>query len=347
MTNYNKVAKILENYDSENPGTKNNLAKILRHGKLGGTGRLVILPVDQGFEHGPYKSFNENPGAYDPHYHYRLAIDAGLNAYAAPLGMLECGAGNPEFIGKIPTILKMNSSNSLLHSDFEPDQAITSSVRDALRLGCCAVGMTIYPGSGKSLEMIEEAREIIKEAKSYGLAAVVWSYPRGDGVKGKETSLGTIAYAAHIAALIGANIIKVKLPTSDDIDRTVFKHKGISLDTNGIKTVIRNHSDLNEAEQNATMSELQKNSVVPKLIAHRIQHIIKSTFANRRIVLFSGGSSKSEDELISEIKGIHSGGTKSSPDCGLGSIIGRNIFQRPREEALKLLNRIIEIYKGE
>ncbi len=98
------VKKILDNYESDCPGTKANLARILMHGRLGGTGKMVILPVDQGFEHGPARSFAPNPDAYDPHYHYQLAIDAGLNAYAAPLGPLEAGADT--FAGAIPTILK-------------------------------------------------------------------------------------------------------------------------------------------------------------------------------------------------------------------------------------------------
>jgi class I fructose-bisphosphate aldolase len=210
------VQDILSNYESDNTETLANLSRILMHGALGGTGKLLILPVDQGFEHGPDKSFSTNPDAYDPHYHYRLAIDAQLSAYAAPLGMLECGAKT--FAGKVPTILKINSSNSLLPKSSEPDQAITASVDDAVRLGCAAVGMTIYPGSGKSLEMFEEARAIIKEAKAKGLVTVVWSYPRGgDLIKKDETSLETISYGAHIAALLGAHIIKVKIPIGNDV----------------------------------------------------------------------------------------------------------------------------------
>src|SRR5213083_2691121 len=132
------VKKILDWYESDNPGTKANLARILMNGKLGGTGKLVILPVDQGFEHGPARSFAPNPAAYDPHYHFQLAIEAGLSAYAAPLGMIEAGADS--FAGAIPTILKVNSSNSLATSK---DQAVTGGVNDALRLGCSAIGFTI------------------------------------------------------------------------------------------------------------------------------------------------------------------------------------------------------------
>ena len=138
-----KVKKILSFYESDSPGTKTNIARILMHGKLAGTGKMVILPVDQGFEHGPARSFAQNPDAYDPHYHFQLAIDAGLNAYAAPLGMIEAGADS--FAGAIPLILKVNSSNSLHNGGSAPHQASTASVRDALRLGCSAIGFTIYP----------------------------------------------------------------------------------------------------------------------------------------------------------------------------------------------------------
>ena len=162
-----KVKKILSGYESDNPGTKANLARILSSGKLGGTGKMLILPVDQGFEHGPARSFAPNPDAYDPHYHWKLAIDAGLSAFAAPLGLIEAGADT--FAGSIPTILKINSANSLNAETEAPSQAITSNVSDAIRLGCSAIGYTIYPGSINAYEMIEDLREISEEARALGL----------------------------------------------------------------------------------------------------------------------------------------------------------------------------------
>ncbi|QOD38841.1 class I fructose-bisphosphate aldolase [Candidatus Wolbachia massiliensis] len=292
-----KVKQILSCYESENPGVKANLTRILMHGKLGGTGKLVILPVDQGFEHGPLKSFEVNPDAYDPHYHFQLAVDSGVSAYAAPLGMIEAGAST--YAGMLPLILKLNSSNSL-HS-LTSDQAITASVKDALRLGCTAVGFTIYPGSAKCFDMIEEAREIIAEAKSCGLAVVLWSYPRGEGIsKEGETAVDVIAYAAHIAALLGANIIKVKLPT-------------------------------NYLEK----EKIEAENIEP--LFKRIEYVRKSCFAGKRIVVFSGGESKGIDDIYNEAKEIKQGG-------GNGSIIGRNTFQRKREEALSMLREIMGIY---
>ena len=302
-----RVKKILDNYESDCPGTKANLARILMNGKLGGTGKLVILPVDQGFEHGPARSFAPNPAGYDPHYHFQLAIDAGLSAYAAPLGMIEAGADT--FAGSIPTILKINSANSLARAKEDASQAITGSVHDALRLGCAAVGLTIYPGSDNAYEMFEFARETIEEAKDAGLAVVVWSYPRGgDMSKDGETAVDIIAYGAHMAALLGAHIIKVKPPTD-------------KLELGAAKKVYEDYK-------------------IPRAtLAQRINHIVQSCFNGRRIVVFSGGEAKGIDGVLAEVRGIRDGG-------GNGSIIGRNSFQRPRAEALDLLDKIIKIYQG-
>ena len=299
-----KVKKILDNYESDNPGTKGNLARILMEGKLGGSGKLVILPVDQGFEHGPARSFAPNPAAYDPHYHYQLAIDAGLSAYAAPLGMLEAGADH--FAGSIPTILKMNSSNSLATSK---DQAVTASISDALRLGCAAIGFTIYPGSEYAFDQMEELRELSEEAKAAGLAVVVWSYPRGPNLdKVAETAVDICAYAAHMAALLGAHIIKVKPPTAN-----------VSLD--------------------AAKKTYESNKIAIGTMAERVSHVVQACFAGKRIVVFSGGEAKDLDGLYAEIRGLRDGGAN-------GSIIGRNTFQRPREQALEMLANIIAIYQG-
>jgi fructose-bisphosphate aldolase, class I len=294
------VKTILSHYESDNPGTKTNLARILMAGKLRGTGKLVILPVDQGFEHGPARSFAPNPPAYDPFYHYQLAIDAGLSAYAAPLGMLEVGAST--FAGQIPTILKLNSSNSLA---VDKNQAITGSVNDALRLGCSAVGFTIYPGSEFAFDLFEEIREIAEEAKAAGLAVVIWSYPRGPNLDKKaETALDICAYAAHMAALLGAHIIKVKPPTDViSLEAAKKSYEGFDAST----------------------------------MAKRVAHVVQSCFAGKRIVVFSGGESKSLEGLYDEVRGLRDGGAN-------GSIIGRNTFQRPREEALAMLQKIIDIY---
>ena len=300
-----RVRKILDWYESDNPGSKTNLARILGHGKLGGTGKLVILPVDQGFEHGPARSFAPNPAAYDPHYHFELACEAGLSAYAAPLGMIEAGAAT--FAGMVPTILKMNSSNSLATIK---DQAVTASIGDALRLGCSAIGFTIYPGSEYCFDQMEELRELAEEAKSVGLAVVVWSYPRGPLLdKAAETAVDVCAYAAHMAALCGAHIIKVKPPTA---------HLGF--------------------EPSKKVYQAQKIDIATPTA--RYAHIVQSCFNGRRIVVFSGGESRTMDDIYDDVRAIRDGG-------GNGCIIGRNTFQRPKAEAMAMLGKIIDILKGE
>ena len=298
-----RVKTILSWYEGENPGVKGNLYRLLMQGRLAGTGKLVILPVDQGYEHGPARSFAKNPAAYDPHYLYQLAIDAGLSGYAAPLGSLEQGADT--FAGRVPTILKLNSANSL-HAGVG-DQAVTGSVKDALRLGCVGVGFTIYPGSDANYGMMEEFRELSAEAKAHGLVSVLWSYPRGGNVtKEGETALDIVAYAAHMAALLGATIIKVKPPKAGvDLKAAQAAYENVPMDT----------------------------------LEERIAHVMQCCFNGKRLVVFSGGEAKSTDGLLDEIRQIRAGG-------GSGSIVGRNSFQRPREEALDLLGRIIEIYKG-
>jgi len=299
-----KVKKILSYYESDNPGTKANLARLLMHGHLAGTGRMIILPVDQGFEHGP-RAFIANPSAFEPHYHYDMAIDAGLAAYAAPLGWLEAGADT--FAGMIPTILKVNSSNSLYSKDNPPNQAVTASIHDALRLGCSAIGFTIYPGSDASLDMFEEIRDLAAEAKACGLAVIIWSYPRGALSKAGETAIDVVAYGAHMAALLGAHIIKVKLPSA--------------------------HLENEEAKKQYTHHKIKIDT-----LADRVRHIVQSCFDGRRLVIFSGGEAKDVKSIFEDAKAIVDGG-------GNGLIIGRNSFQRPREEAMEMLDGLTHIFK--
>jgi class I fructose-bisphosphate aldolase len=299
-----RVKEILSWYGSDSPGTLTNLARLLNHGKLAGTGRLVILPVDQGFEHGPARSFAVNPPAYDPRYHFELAIESGCNAYAAPLGFIEAAAR--DFAGEIPLILKINNHDVLL-DEKDPLPALTSGVEDALRLGCSAIGFTIYPGSSERVGMYEQLREASALAKKNGLAVVVWSYPRGSSLsKSGETAMDVCGYAAHIAAELGAHIIKVKLPTA-------------------------------ELEQEAARKVYEKEKVPIATLAERVKHVVQCTFNGRRIVIFSGGPASSDDSVFAEVTAIRQGG-------GFGSIIGRNSFQRKRDAALQFLGKIISIY---
>jgi len=302
-----RVKEILSWYAGENPGVLNNLARIMMTGALAGTGRFVILPVDQGFEHGPVRSFGPNPDGYDPRYHFQLAIDAGCNAYAAPLGFIEAGAA--EYAGRIPTILKVNNHDTLSPDTADPIMSVTASVQDALRLGCSAIGYTIYPGSGGYKSMYEDLAELTREAKANGLAVVVWSYPRGSGIsKEGETAVDIAGYAAQIAAQLGANIIKVKPPTDHIMQPEAKK----VFDSQKIPT--------------ATLAE-------------RVRHVVQSAFGGRRITIFSGGAKGADEKVFDECRGIRDGG-------GFGSIIGRNSFQRKKPEALKFLATVMDIYRG-
>ncbi|MCP9462987.1 MAG: class I fructose-bisphosphate aldolase [Nitrospira sp.] len=301
-----RVQEILSWYGSDNAGTKTNLARMLRSGRLGGTGKLVILPVDQGFEHGPARSFAPNPPGYHPHYHFQLALDAGCNAYAAPLGFLEAGAA--DFAGQIPLILKLNN-HDVLHEDKDPLPSVTGGVKDALRLGCSAVGFTIYPGSAHCNIMYQQLREIAAEAKEHGLAVVVWSYPRGSSLsKEGETAIDVVAYAAQIAAQLGAHVVKVKLPTA-------------------------------HVEQAAAKKVYESAQIPIKTLAERVAHVVQSAFNGRRIVIFSGGAKSEDKNVFEEVRAIRDGG-------GFGSIIGRNSFQRPKAEAIAFLHTIMDIYAG-
>jgi len=300
-----RVESILANYAGENPGVIGNLRRLMNTGRLAGTGKIVILPVDQGFEHGPARSFAPNPPGYDPGYHPALAVEAGCNGYAAPLGFIEQVAH--KYAGTLPLILKVNNSDSLGGPD-EPCSALTSSVDDALRLGCAAIGYTIYPGSGLRNQMFQDLRDLINEARAVGLPTIVWSYPRGASLtKDGETAIDVVAYAAQIACQLGAHVVKVKPPTE-----LVF--------------------------QNAAKKSYE--NVPIGTLAERIQHVVQSSFNGKRIVIFSGGAAKGTEAVLEEVGQIAKGG-------GYGSIVGRNAFQRSESDAVKLLHDIMDLYAAE
>ena len=299
-----RVQEILSWYAGETPGSLACLHRMLMHGRLAGTGKLVVLPVDQGFEHGPGRSFAPNPAGYDPRYHVQLALDAGCSAYAAPLGQLQAVAA--EFAGEVPLILKLNNADSLYKGP-DPVPAVTASVADALRIGATAIGFTIYPGSAGRNTMYEQLRVISAEAKSAGLAVVVWSYPRGSGIsKEGQTAVDVDAYAAQIAAQLGAHIIKVKPPTAhieSPEARAALERAGVPLDT----------------------------------LADRVRHVVQGAFDGHRIVIFSGGAAKGTEEVLEENRQTAAGG-------GFGTIMGRNSFQRPHDEAVALLHAVMDIH---
>lgn len=298
------VRRVLNDYSSENLGTQTNIARILSSGKLAGTGKMIVYAIDQGFEHGPGRSFEVNPPSYDPHYHFKFGVDAGVSAIAVPLGMMECAG--PSFVGAVPTILKINSSNSLYRNKTAPDQSCNATVKDAVRLGCAGVGFTLYPGSDQNLDIMEECREVIAEAKAHGLAAVIWSYARGGDVsKEGELALDVITYGAHLACQLGAHIVKVKPPTA--------------------------HIELEAAKKAYA-------SVKKDTLADRVAHVKQSCFGGRRLVVFSGMEATSEEAVLNNMRQVAIGG-------GNGTAIGRNLFQRPRDEALKVADQLTQIFR--
>jgi class I fructose-bisphosphate aldolase len=302
----NRIDEILSWYSSENPGVRTNLYRILCHGKLAGTGRILMLPADQGIEHGPGRSFTNNPAAYDPRYHIELAIEAGCNAYVAPLGFLEAVAA--DYAGQIPCVLKLNGRD-LLHKDPDPMMAQFATVEDAQRLGCTAVGFGIYPGTNKRRILYEQLREVVRQAKSVGLPVICWSYPRGASIpKEAETAADITAYAAHLAAQMGAHILYLKLPTErveHEDTRMLYEKHGVKLGT----------------------------------LEDRIRHVLQGAFQSRRIVLFSGGPRGDIDIILNEAIAIRNAGAA-------GQMIGRNAFQRSREAALDLFEQLTRIYQG-
>ena len=205
-------------------------------------------------------------------------------------------------------ILKINNSDSLFSSK-APISALTSSVDDALRLGCVGIGFTIYPGSATRKDQYEEIQKAAAEAKKAGLLVVVWAYARGEQIsKEGETAIDVIAYSAHIAAQLGAHIIKVKPPTA-------------------------------HIEQEAARKVYQEMNIRVSTMADRARHVVQSCFAGKRVVIFSGGDAKATPELLEEVKGLAQGG-------GFGSIMGRNAFQRPKQEAIELLHSVQDIFAG-
>lgn len=304
-----RVEEILSWYQHTNTSQQQeNLARILNHGRIGGTGKLMILPIDQILEHGPGRAFELNPVMYDPLEQAQFAVDGGFNAFAAPLGSLERGY---EVLAKhnVPTILKVNSHTLMIPDNENPKPSIHSWVDDAVRLGCSAVGFTLYPGSLHSNDMEQQARELIADARKAGLITILWVYPRGAGlIKGQERAVDVIAYGVALGVSLGAQIIKVKLP----------------IDGYGIAS-------------NKEMGIYDK--VPTETLTDRIKLVMKAAYNGHRIVIHSGGDFANAATLADEMRAIRDGGA-------FGSIMGRNAFQRPREQALDLITNLQDVLVG-
>ncbi len=304
-----QISEILSWYPELTHAQRRNFLRIANHGRIGGTGKFVILPVDQGFEHGPSRSFLPNPAGFDPVYHARLATGAGCNAYAAPLGAIEAAADTIA-AAHLPMILKVNSHDGMIPDSADPFPALTAWVDDALRLNCAAVGFTIYPGSARAREMYAQVRELVRDARVAGLIVVVWAYPRGSGLPSKEsqTAVDVVCYAVHIAAQLGAHVIKCKPTRALVALPDSIKHKTFE-------------------------------NIPVESLSDRTHLVVRSAFDGHRVVINSGGAARTTNEVLEEVRQLHAGGS-------FGSIVGRNSFQRPFAEGIALLHRIQDIHSG-
>lgn len=265
-----------------------------------GNGTLLVLPIDQGIEHGPLNFF-PNPASKDPEYQWRLALEGGYNAIACHWGMARMYMA--KYAGKVPLILKINGKTNI-PSDANAFSPLTSSVEDAVSIGADAVGYTLYVGSPRQDEDIDQLRRVREKCEKWGMPLIVWSYPRGSAVeeKGGRDSLYAVDYAARLAHELGADIIKLNEPKKSDKD----------------------------AQQPKPYNTLQWEP------DEGLRRVVES--AGRSMVLFSGGSKISDDDLLQKAKRAMEAGAT-------GLIFGRNLWQRPMEDALAITERIKDMLR--
>ncbi len=295
-----RVKKLLSLYESDNPGTKTALARVLMEGKLAGSGRALILPIDHSFS----KGLIPNPAGSDPQYHFQLAVDAGLSALAAPMRMLEAAAD--AFAGSMPLILQMNSGEAFAHHTSDGHSPIRASLRDALRLGCAGVACTINPTQDKTSAAFEDIVQLVEEAKSYGLFAMIWA-SADSGAAGSETALDGVSHAAGVASAIGAHLVCVKVPASH--------------------------------LENSVAAADPVRALVTAPLSDRVRHVRKSCGNGRRIVVFAGEDIVADSDLFEDIRGIRDGG-------GHGYVLPANSLYRPYDPALQILDESVRIYQG-
>ncbi len=264
-----------------------------------GNGHMLVLPIDQGLEHGP-ADFFANPESGDPDFQFRLAETGGYSAIALHIGLAQ--KYGIRYAGTVPVVLKINGKTSI-PPDTQPFSPLTASVEDAVRIGADAIGYTLYVGSPNQHLDISQYREVKSQADRYGLPVILWAYPRGEAVekKGGRDSLYAIDYAARVANELGADAVKLNVPIDDPKRR--------SLQPSPYDTL-----------------ELDYAEMVRKVIAS----------AGRTLVLFSGGGRVSDDELLEKAKICIEEGAA-------GLIFGRNLWQRPWDEALLITNELKRI----
>lgn len=282
-------------------GKKTRLYRMLyEHGPANGT--LMILPIDQGIEHGPLNFF-PNPPSEDPDFQYKLALEGGFSAIALHIGL--ASKYSRKYVGRVPLILKINGKTNVPSDDnaFSP---LTASVEDAVRLGADAVGYTLYAGSPSQDRDIKQLNDIRFECERFGMPLIVWSYPRGSAIDGKggKDSLYAVDYAARLACEFGADVVKLNVPKIDE----------------------------------SKMDKLPKPYNTLKLsYEESIAKVVRA--AGKTMVLFSGGSKESDEDLLKKARAAIANGAT-------GLIFGRNMWQREFSNAMKISKEIKQIMLG-
>ena len=298
---------------NRNPKVLRNLQSTFNHGRLGGTGYLSILPVDQGIEHTAGASFAPNPDYFDPENIVKLAIEGGANAVASTIGVL--GSVARKYAHKIPFIVKINH-NELLTYPNTHDQIPFGSVEEAWEMGAAGVGATIYFGSPESNRQIVEISQAFERAHELGMYTVLWCYLRNNEFKRDKdhhVSADTTAQANHLGVTIQADIIKQKLP----------------LNNGGFK-------EIGFAKTNEKMySELASEHPID-LTRYQVIH----NYMGRSGLINSGGASKGESDLADAVATA----VINKRAGGMGLITGRKAFQKPMKEGIQLLNVIQDVY---
>lgn len=292
-----------------------SMQQILNHGRLGGTGYVSILPVDQGIEHSAGASFAPNPEYFDPENIVRLAIEGGCNAVASTFGVL--GAVARKYAHKIPFLVKINH-NELLSYPNTHDQVLFGSVRQAFEMGAVAVGATIYWGSEESRRQLQEISAAFEEAHALGMATVLWCYLRNEAfaIDGTDyhTSADGTAQANHLGVTIQADIIKQKLPTNNGLYNALKFGK----------THKKVYDELTPGDHPIELTRYQ----------------LANCYMGRSGLINSGGASSGASDFQDAVRTA----VINKRAGGMGLISGRKAFQRPMKEGVQLLNAIQDVY---
>ncbi|MDZ4769799.1 MAG: class I fructose-bisphosphate aldolase [Chloroflexota bacterium] len=308
-------------HSDRSPRILRSLQTLFDHGRLGGTGYLSILPVDQGIEHAAGASFAPNPAYFDPENIVKLAVEGGCNAVASTFGVL--GAVARKYAHRIPFIVKINHNELLTYPNLF-DQVLFGQIRQAWEMGAVAIGATIYFGSQESTKQLVQVAEAFYKAHELGMATILWCYMRNPGFKvngtNYETSADLTGQANHLGVTIEADIVKQKLPTNNG----------------GYKAINSGGSSYGKLDERI-YTELTSDHPIDLT-----RYQIINGYNGRAGLISSGGASGKNDfaEAIQTAVINKRAG-------GMGLISGRKAFQRPMSEGASLLNTIQDVYLNE